>query len=256
MTEQDQRDVLKDMLKVLERIEVKLQAHEERVQHVEDLIQRDSLRNSDVTPGASNGTSSATWQNLVNASKSSGGSRDFATQSAFYTEKAVNFDVEAYSQYSKLAPRVRYGSWRSSRSSEDTSDLLDENQQALLGKYLGDCSSIPDDGRLPLNFGWTINSTNPGVLQLVDNLAESRRLEALRVFDLDLKAQMGNDFLVVDFDPSNNSRLYRVGNEAIGGELLVHSDLVSEAPWSRLMCGNPNKTIQLHSNVLAACIKA
>ena len=62
-----------------------------------------------------------------------------------------------------------------------------------------------------------------------------RDLEFLCQFDLDLRAYPGNDFLVVDFDAVDATRLYRLGEKAFGSELQVEAQGSKSAPWSRLM---------------------
>ncbi|KAL8727709.1 MAG: hypothetical protein Q9166_005882 [cf. Caloplaca sp. 2 TL-2023] len=240
MTEADeQQKVFHGILQVLQRIEQRLETHEVRVRQVEDLIQRnrsgwaESLQISSSTSKESSNTS---W------SSHSDNAPIFRTpisnplgNGTFDPKDVVGGLHEAVSVYSKAGPRLKYSQWRSERGSDDPTDMLDESHLGILGNYLGQCSLMPDDGRLPLSFTWTINFAAPGTPKLVDNLAEARRLDALRSFDTDLRAHPGNDFLIVDFDTHNNSRLYRVGQEAIGGELMVSSESTSEAPWSRLI---------------------
>ena len=100
---------------------------------------------------------------------------------------------------------------------------------------------MPDDDRLPLKFfksnilksntpfGVSVDSF-PTVRQPVE-----RDLEFLCQFDRDLRAHPGNDFMVVDFDAADETRLYRLGDKAFGSELQVEAQGSKSAPWSRLM---------------------
>lgn len=251
----EQQSVFNGILQVLQRIEAKLETHELRVRHVEDLIRShrsDSTQSQDISTSSSQ------------ASSATSGHQSLDTGPVFRTRNSnprgnVTFDAEdhrenegeAISTYSRAGPRFEYSLWRSDRGNEDPTDMLNESHRGLLRNYLGSCSVMPDDGRLPLSFSWSTSNVRrrsitlqnpldhqiaaPGTLQLVDNLAEARRLEALRAFDTDLRHLPGNDFLVVDVDSSNHSRLYRIGQDAIGGELMVRSEPSHDAPWSRLM---------------------
>ncbi|KAL8684949.1 MAG: hypothetical protein Q9224_006048, partial [Gallowayella concinna] len=206
---------------------------------IEDLIHRHRsvyTASQDIASSSSKDSSDTLWRpHLDNAPVLRTRNSNPLSNGSLDNQSYGNREGEAISTYSRGGPKLRYGVWRSDQTNEDPTDMLDESHLALLGQYLGQCSIIPDDGRLPLNFSWTINRAAPGIPKLVDNLAETQRLDTLRTFDADLKSHPGNDFLVVDFDTSNNSRLYRVGQDAIGAELMVSSESTHEAPWSRLI---------------------
>ncbi|KAL8810374.1 MAG: hypothetical protein Q9223_002491 [Gallowayella weberi] len=238
----EQQDVFWGILQVLQRIETKLETHETRVRQIEDLIHRNRsvyAASQDIASSSSKDSSDTLWRShFDNAPLLPTRNSNPLSNGSLEVKSYVNREGEASSTYSRGGPKLRYGVWRSDQTNDNPTDILDESHMGLLGKYLGQCSIIPDDGRLPLNFSWTIGATNltaPGIPKLVDNLAETQRLDALRTFDADLKSHPGNDFLVVDFDSSNNTRLYRVGQDAIGAELMVSSESRREAPWSRLM---------------------
>lgn len=236
---QGQHDVLNGILQVLQRIETKLETQEARVKSVEDLIQRNRSVLIEAPGPASRMSDESSDVSTHGYSDDSAAPRPRDStptkNDPLQAQSHAKVDFELVSVYSKGGPKIKYGVWRPGYYNEDPTDLLDESYLSLLTQYLGNCSIMPDDGRLPLNFTWTINFGASGMPNLVDTLAETRRLEALRAFDSDLRAYPGNDFLAVDFDTSNNSRLYRVGQEAIGSELMVSSESNHDAPWSRLM---------------------
>lgn len=113
-----------------------------------------------------------------------------------------------------VVTKVRYSDW-----SENSRGLQFEAEgEALLQRYLGDYWKVPNDNRLPT---------------FKPNLKE--RLDVLRQFDSQLRTEKGNDFVVVDYDLMNNTRIYRIGEAAIGSELMVDPAQLDNAPWSRLM---------------------
>ncbi|KAL8670900.1 MAG: hypothetical protein Q9168_004590 [Polycauliona sp. 1 TL-2023] len=251
----EQQDVFNGILQVLQRIEAQLETHDLRVKRVEHLIRRhrsDFTESQDISSSSSKDSSATSWhQSLDSAPVFQSRNSNPLGNTPFDAKSYRNREGEAFSTYSRAGPRFKYGLWRSDQCNDDPTDMLDESHLSLLRKYLGSCSAMPDDGRLPLSFKWSISNvrrrsitleaplnhqiTAPGTLQLVDNLAEARRLEALRTFDTALRSLPGNDFLVVDLDSANNSRLYRIGQDAVGPELMVRSEPSHDAPWSRLM---------------------
>ena len=113
-----------------------------------------------------------------------------------------------------VVTKVRYSDW-----SENSRGLQFEAEgEALLQRYLGDYWKVPNDNRLPT---------------FKPNLKE--RLDILRQFDTQLRIEKGNDFVVIDYDLMNNTRIYRIGEAAIGNELVVDPTQLDNAPWSRLM---------------------
>jgi hypothetical protein len=119
----------------------------------------------------------------------------------------------------------------------------DQNEELkeLLVSYLGDCWKLPDDKRLPLNLvnravDWTHAARDPQlVTSSIRKDAIKRGLERLKGFDIDLRSQLGNDFFIIDYSPKNSSRLYRLGEKAVGSELRVSLGKPSHHQWSRLM---------------------
>ncbi|KAL9120721.1 MAG: hypothetical protein Q9187_002719 [Circinaria calcarea] len=105
--------------------------------------------------------------------------------------------------------------------------------------YLGDWWAIPDDHRIRLTFS---NHAYHKAHEPMRFLSQPPRayysdssLRAARQFDTNLRALPGNDFLVIDFDELNNSRIYRLGQKAVGNPLMVESGSGYDAPWSRLI---------------------
>ncbi|KAL8828364.1 MAG: hypothetical protein Q9170_006632 [Blastenia crenularia] len=235
----EQQQVFNGILQVLQRIEAKLETHETRVKQVEELIQRTRLdlpEDPDSSSWTSTEASSLSWQRTSDdrlaLHRPRSNPQDNASLNVLQPAKSI---FEATSAYSKGGPKMGYGTWRPESYDDTSDDLIDESHMALLEKYLGNCANMPGDGRLPLSFDWTVNLVAPGISKLGEVLAEAQRLDTLCAFDADLRAQPGNDFLVVDFDTANNSRIYRVGQEAVGNELTISSESPRDAPWSRLM---------------------
>lgn len=116
-----------------------------------------------------------------------------------------------------------------------------EQLKKLSESYLGDCWKLPDDNRLPLNLinragHWTHAAQDPQFgLSWIRKEAFTKALERLKGFDNDLRSQPGNDFFIIDYSPTNTSRLYRIGEKAVGSELRVSLGEPSHHQWSRLM---------------------
>lgn len=111
---------------------------------------------------------------------------------------------------------------------------------SMLKSHLGDYWRVPKDNRLPLvAFKSTLDIENCWGPQVALHSAARPnievRLDLLRRFDAEHRIEKGNDFLVIDYDLVNNTRLYRIGDSAIGSDLMVDSLQQDNAPWSRLM---------------------
>ena len=111
---------------------------------------------------------------------------------------------------------------------------------ANIQETLGDWWTIPDDSRVRLTFSREAyhkvykRSSSPFMEPPTVFYSSERMTEALR-FDRDLRSVSGNDFLAIDFDESNNTRLYRLGQKAIGPPLAVAPVDRRLSPWSRLL---------------------
>ena len=222
--------VLMDILRVLERIERKLIRQDGRLDKVEN------------PPAIGNG------KNFKSSHKEDHVSSEDA--SILVTEgERLKFNMlhlpSAQSDPTSGVPAethrpigpILYSHW--SLHQEDRE--ADERRKETLQKYFGDYWKIPWDNRLPLR---TIKASNhnagsywesQAVARNVSISAFEKNLASFSSFDKALKSHKGNDFLVIDYDLANNTRLYRLGEKAIGDELMVPSEGSGSAPWSRLM---------------------
>jgi len=116
-----------------------------------------------------------------------------------------------------------------------------EELKNLLESHLGDCWKLPDDKRLPLNLvnravDWTHAARDPQLgMSSMRKDSFRKGLKRLKGFDIDHRSQLGNDFFIIDYSPKNTSRLYRIGEKAVGSELRVSLGEPSHHQWSRLM---------------------
>ena len=155
-----------------------------------------------------------------------------------------------------IKPKIFYSDWAANHLIEswhpplptmfdDTRTHLDEffdfRVSQAIEQKLGDCWKMPDDDRLPLKF-FKVNILKSNIPWGTsgDTIFKAkqpyeRELDFLYRFDQDLRSYKGNDFVVVDFDSYNNSRIYRLGESAIGPDLLVEVRDGQEAPWTRIV---------------------
>ena len=220
-------DVLHDILDVLQRIELKLEGHEDRFKSLEDHrisnVERESegARSNGDTPSetrTATETSLAFAETLPPSRKGTPTSHDSSGETS-------------------TALKISYSQW----SINQLDRFFSLSLSKLLESRLGDCCNMPDDSRLPLKFFKSnVLRSNSFLGVPVDSSPTTKQpfqrdLESLCQFDKDLRAHSGNDFMVVDFDAVDNSRLYRLGEEAFGPELQVEAQGSKSAPWSRLM---------------------
>ena len=221
-------DVLCDILNVLERIESKLEGHEERFKSLEyhAHINRGGRNTEGLDGGAdTKSETSRAAETLYTSANNSRPSRKGTPTSDHPPEDT------------STALKIPYSQWGINQLDR----FFNLSLSKLLETRLGDCWTMPDDDRLPLRFfkGNILNNNTPfGVA--VDSYPTIRQpverdLEFLCHFDNDLRAHPGNDFLVVDFDAADETRLYRLGDKAYGSELHVDAQGSKSAPWSRLM---------------------
>lgn len=226
-------DVLSAILKVLERIEEKLEGQEQRFNAISDISKpipetRSRSRTSEVD----------------------------------LTELA---EIDERPNYQRGSSPQEPVHWRGLEKSEvPYSDLgfsyhepnYNGAFKKLLETYIGDCWKLPDDKRLPLNFAnrcidWTHSAWNPKLTMTATHQdAIVRGLEQLRRFDKDLRACPGNDFFIIDYDSRSNCRLYRVGDKGVGPELKVSLGEPSHHQWSRLMWVLPPPLSEFAYNIL------
>ena len=234
MTEhQGSSEVFADILRVLERIEEKLGNQDRRLTKLEDRNEPNgngSMQESPRTERALNPPPSTQHYPLPAHPHADA---DEIKRRTTWEASTLGGDSDQENAKRKLP----YGNW----SIQDHANrYVDPKGRLLLQQYLGDCWKIPEDHRFPLAFSrhailrtgtaWVHHAaTAPSF-----SLSGEKHLQAMRAFDRGLKSHGGNDFLVVDYDPSNNARLYRVGEDAIGDELSVETGY-EDAPWSRLM---------------------
>ena len=211
-------ELLASILTVLERIEKKLARQDEQVQHLSAIVNGDG----------------ATYQGHVRL--------DVPIEPVYVSDADIVLKLEdsKLPLASKKNQKISYRDWNLDR----LDGHLDDQLSKLLQSYLGDWSRIPGDNRLPLSFSRydhdsSIENWDSVVEEYFHHLRpqySSLKLNAAREFDTALRACKGNDFLVVDFDQYNHHVLYRLGDEAVGNELLVpDTGESSNAPWSRLM---------------------
>ena len=221
-------DVLYDILNVLQRIESKLERHEERFKSLEhhSQINRggtkiDGLDSSADTPRE---TSRAAETLYISTDTSQPSRKGTPTSDRLPEDTGT-------------ALKIPYSQW----SINQLDRFFNLSLSKLLETRLGDCWRMPDDDRLPLKFFKSniLKSNSPFGVP-TDSFPTVRQpferdLEFLCQFDNDLRAHPGNDFMVVDFDAADETRVYRVGEKAFGSELHVEAQSLKSAPWSRLM---------------------
>ena len=220
--------ILYDIFNVLQRIESKLEGHEERFKSLECHTQicnggkkADSLRDNTDTPSETSRTAEMLSTYAENLRRSRKGTPT-------HDESLGNTGT---------ALKIPYSQW----SINQLDRFFNLSLSKLLEARLGDCWKMPDDNRLPLKFFKSniLKSNGPFGVP-IDSFPTSRQpverdLEFLCQFDDDLRAHTGNDFLVVDFDAADDTRLYRLGEKAFGSELQVEAQGSNSAPWSRLL---------------------
>ena len=113
--------------------------------------------------------------------------------------------------------------------------LEDEIQEKL-----GDWWNIPDDARMQLSFSKHkyIKARGHTDVLLAEPLSVAYGSETMKIarqFDDNLRVRPGNDFLAIDLDENNHSRLYRMGESAIGPPLMIKRGEHQTGPWSRLI---------------------
>ena len=221
-------DILYNILNVLQRIETRLEGHEERFKSLEYQRQiRDDAGKADRLDGGADITceTSPATETLYTSTDESRPSR-----------KGTPISHRGPGD-TTTSLKIPYSQW----SINQLDRFFNPSLSNLLVTRLGDCWGMPDDDRLPLKFfkSHILKSNTPFGVP-VDSFPTvrqpfERELEFLCQFDKDLRAHPGNDFMVVDFDATDEARLYRLGDKAFGPELQVEAQGSKSAPWSRLM---------------------
>ena len=224
--------VLNGILRVLERIEAKLDGHEACFRNLEDSTRRREENTSHIKAETS----------ILRTGDPGPDPLEIPKPSRKGTP--INGDIHGNAQGPLKVP---YGKWSINQLDHFFNLALPKS----LAERLGDCWGMPDDHRLPLKFFRSnILQTNAPWGQPCDSYPTirypvERELETLCHFDERLREQPGNDFVVVDFDESENTRIYRLGDDAVGPELEVQQQGSSTAPWSRLVYVIPRTSIGL-----------
>lgn len=221
-------EVFYDILDVLQRIELKLESHEERFKSLEHYTQISNgggkaekiYGNADI-PGETPRTADTLYTS-VDPSRPS--------------RKGTPTSNESPEDISN-ALKIPYSQW----SINQLDRFFNLSLSKILEARLGDCWGMPDDDRLPLKFFKTniLKSNGPFGVP-VDSFPATRQpfereLEYLCQFDHDHRVHPGNDFMVVDFNAADDTRIYRLGEKAFGSELQIEAQGSKSAPWSRLM---------------------
>lgn len=239
----ESKDVLCDILKVLERIEARLDRHEERLRTPDEL---EKLPRTLQDQDQFDGTTDTLADSTLNGSRLLGPSR--RTTAGIGQDEVdekhgprIPYGGWSVDQFIRALPREVYNEWGTSHTHLDRFYSLTTLSPDLERK-LGSCWDMPDDGRLPLKFFKSniLKMHMSGGGPTFEGLSKTKirmeeELSALCHFDEALRNHPGNDFAVVDFDRSNNTRMYRLGQSAIGSELMVDASDSEISPWSRLM---------------------
>ena len=209
-------DVFTSILKVLERIEEKLDSQEQRLSNFDIVTKRShSIKDADEISEAD--LSEVYQINGLPSPKPS--TADSAVWQANEKQDVLYSDARFTSQ----GPGQK------------------EEFRRSLEAYLGDCWKLPDDKRLSLNLvklasDWAHASRDPwSAMSSIRKGIVEKTLERLKQFDLEHRARPGNDFFIIDYCPKSTSRLYRIGEKAVGSELRVSLGEPSHHQWSRLM---------------------
>ena len=232
LTNESQQEVVAEILKVLQRIEVKLNGQEQRVQTLEQQKATTGAEQEDekLNPLGSDQVDTAGRLQIPRTTN-----RSYTLDEGQWPSRKGSPIKDDTSLDCRSPLKIFYSKW----SFNNVDRFLDIDISRSLSKRLGDCWGMPDDSRLPLKFfisnivgapfAWS--ETHAGSSRVQRPVEQE--LEFLCQFDSELRKQSGNDFMVVDFDEADNTRIYRLGDEAIGIELEVEP--CQQAPWSRLM---------------------
>ena len=233
--------VLVDILRVLESIERKLDQQNERLEQLTTSHAIDDELKTSRCPNIEEDNTSRR-----NASIPETEGRELSANEIIFISgqnnsnqgaaERTNTPVHPAGQPLRIS-RIPYSCWSFGQEDQE----VDARCQHMLQKFLGDFWEIPQDNRLPLNIIKNITknrgdyvesqvATHRGSLHTLE-----QRLALFSRFDTSLRSHKGNDFLIIDHDPVNNTRLYRLGEKAVGDELMVQLERSESAPWSRLM---------------------
>lgn len=233
--QQQSQDILQAILTVLQSIEHKLEGYEDRL----DILERsqevggDTL-NDEITVNSLTDADHEPQRNDDDAvlHDNPGTTTASTLLKTIYSDWHTNRLIESM-------PQLFHNEWDTTRTPHD--EFIDFHLSQNLEQRLGDCWNMPDDERLPLKFfKANILQTNFFYGATASTLLKGRQpfereLNLLCTFDQDHKSHPGNDFVVVDFDAYNSSRVYRLGESAVGPEPLVDVQEAQDAPWTRIV---------------------
>ena len=203
-------EVLSAILKVLERIEERLDGQEQRFNAVND-------------------ASRSTQSNTIMSQASEVDLTDLTDVNEHGEDPQGRSLQDSVLWHGPEKPEVPYSDLGFSCHEPNHNDGF----RRLLETYIGDCWKLPEDNRL---IDWTHAAWSPkSTASATRQAAVVQDLERLRRFDIDLRAQPGNDFMIIDYNSIGNCRLYRVGDKAAGSELKGALGEPSHHQWSRLM---------------------
>ena len=231
----EQPSLLLDILRVLERIEEKLEKQDKRFEQLENLAI--AVKNTRTTHSPND--SAETFDHSLHPAEDNDyiANREHQDGGLSRSLPDENLANNISSQRNHAAIKVRYSDWSINWRNWDH----DKEFIQMLQQHLGDYWRVPNDNRLPLKFFKSVIQCTEDywgtqvAMYCANQPSVKTRLEQLRQFDSELRVQNGNDFLIVDYDLTNNTRIYRIGEAAIGNELMVDPEQLISAPWSRLM---------------------
>ena len=183
---QQSNKVLINILAVLERIEENLARLDNRFEHLDNSRIAFSTTKSDIkeTEVHENGPVIESELNC---------DHDHPNQSVVVAAPSSHFPQDKLE-----VSRIQYSKWSSDEQHQ-------ELEVEVLEKHLSDCWRLPSDNRLPLIF---FRNSLQGTYRHWNKVDVGLRLDFLHRFDANFRSRKGNDFLVVDFDLANNTRLY------------------------------------------------
>ena len=146
------KDVLYDILKVLERIEARLDGHEERFRRLEEVERTpNTAQETDELDGTTDTLAgSVLSSSLLGPSRRPTAGIEQDAVDDKYTPK-IPYGGWSIDQFIRALPSQVYNEWGSSHTHLDRFYSLTTLSADLEGR-LGSCWNIPDDGRLPLKF--------------------------------------------------------------------------------------------------------
>lgn len=233
--------VLQQILRVLERIETKLDKQNEPFEQPKPLFaainQSKNAKGPDLTEDSILSEISHN-HGAEGTQPCASGIGLSSARNGLHPETIAETDIPVHSvEQPRGAFKIPYSCWGFGQQDSEA----DEGFREKLQKHFGDFWKIPQDNRLPLNIIKNGNrhrgdyGQSQATTHRVSIYDFESRLALFSQFDATLRSHKGNDFLVIDFDSANNSRLYRLGEKAVGDELMVPAEGPESASWSRLM---------------------